>query len=168
MNSLKLYELTQQHRQLETLMDSEELPAEVIRDTLEALEGEIQAKATSVAHLVLNLENFSDQIAAMAEATKKRSERIQRRAESIRSYLLLNMQASGIKKIESPEFTIAVQANPPGVEIEDDAVLPERFMVTPEPPPPRPDKKALIAALKAGEEIKGAWLRTGEHLRIRV
>jgi Siphovirus Gp157 len=166
--ALKLYELTQQHRELERLLDGEELPPEVIHDTLEALEGDIEAKATSVAHLVLNLDSFAEQVAALAEATKKRSERIARRAESIRNYLLLNMQATGIKKIEAPEFTIAVRANPAVVEIEDYAVVPEKYMVTPEPPPARPDKKALAVALKEGEVIPGVWLRQGEHLSIKI
>ena len=48
-----LYELTTQHRELEALADTtDDLPPEVIRDTLEALEGTIQQKAISVAAFV--------------------------------------------------------------------------------------------------------------------
>lgn len=168
MNSLKLYELTDQHRQLEKLLDSDDLPVEVVRDTLEALEGDIEAKSTSVAHLILNLESFADEINRVAEATAQRAARIKRRADSVRAYLLLNMQATDIKKIEAAQFTIAVRANPPSVEIDELAVLPEQYMVTPSAPPPRPDKKALATALKEGATIPGVWLRQGEHLSIKV
>jgi hypothetical protein len=168
MSALKLYELTAQHRELEKLLDGDEVPAEVVRDTLEALEGDITAKSTSVAHVILNLEAFADQIKAAADAMTERAARVRRRAESVRAYLLLNMQATGIRKIEAPQFTIAVQNNPASVEIDELAVVPPQYMVTPPPPPPKPDKKALVAALKAGETIPGVWLRQGEHLRIKV
>ena len=49
MSALKLYEIVRQHRELEQLADSGDVPAEVIRDTLEALEGDIEAKSVSVA-----------------------------------------------------------------------------------------------------------------------
>jgi Gp157 protein len=166
--SLKLYELTSQHKQLEALLDSEELPVEVIKDTIEALEGDIEAKSKSIAHVILNLESFSGQVVEAAEAMRQRGERIRRRAESIRQYLLLNLEASGIRQLECPEFTISVRYNPPAVEIGDLAVIPPEYMVTPEPPPPRPDKKALAAALKAGITVNGVWLRQGEHLVINV
>jgi hypothetical protein len=168
MSGLKLYELVAQHRQLEVLLESDELPAEVIRDTLEGIEGSIELKAKSVAHLVLNLESFADEIKRVADETAARAARIKRRADGIRNYLLLNLQASGISRVEAPEFTIAVRKNPAAVEIDDTAIVPSEYMVTPETPPPRPDKKLLAAALKAGAEIPGVWLKQGEHLSIKA
>ncbi len=71
-------------------------------------------------------------------------------------------------KVECPEFTIAVRKNPEAVEIDDPEQVPSEYMVTPEPPPPRPDKKAIKDALKAGAEIPGCWLRQGERLEIKT
>jgi hypothetical protein len=168
MTAIKLYELTQQHRALEKLLDGDDVPTEVVRDTLEALEGDIEAKSTSVAHLILNLESFSDEIKRVADATAERAARVQRRAESIRAYLLLNLQTCGITKVEAPEFTISVRKNPAAVAISDLAVVPSEYMVTPPPPPPRPDKAKLKEALKGGVTIPGVWLEQGEHLSIKV
>jgi len=163
-----LYELTAQYREaLAVLTDNDELPPEVIRDTMEALSGSLELKATNVAKFVLGLEAEAAAIEAAAEAIHQRSVRRKKRAESIRAYLLLNLQASGISRIECPEFTIAIRKNPPAVEMDDFAVVPEQYMFTPEPPPPRPDKKLLAAALKAGEQIPGVWMRQGEHLSIK-
>ena len=163
-----LYELTAQYREaLAVLTDNDELPVEVIRDTLEGLSGSIELKSTNVAKFVLGLEAEAAAIEAAAEAIHQRGVRRKKRAESIRAYLLLNMQSCGIAKIEAPEFTIAIRKNPPAVEIDELATVPEQYMFTPEPPPPRPDKKLLAAALKAGEQIPGVWLRQGEHLSIK-
>ena len=165
--SLRLYELTQQHRELERLLDGDEVPAEVVRDTLESIAGLFESKATSVAHVILNLEGFADQVKAAADAMKERAERIKRRADAVRAWLLLNMQATGITKIETPEFTLAVQKNPPSVEIDPLAVLPPEYMETPPPPPPKPNKAKLKEDLRSGVVIPGAYLKQGEHLRIR-
>lgn len=73
-----------------------------------------------------------------------------------------------MKKIQSPEFTVSVRANPKAVMIAADAILPAEFMVQPPTPPPRPDKAALKEALEAGRTVEGCWLEQGERLDIRV
>ena len=45
-------------------------------------------------------------------------------AKGIRDYLLNNMQACGISKIESPWFVLSVKQNPPAVVIDDEASIP--------------------------------------------
>jgi hypothetical protein len=165
-----LYEITQQYRELERLDPSEDLPAEVIRDTLEALGGDLEVKATNVARIVLNIEAMADAVEAAAQAMKDRAARIRRRADSVREYLRTNMQGAGIKKIEAVEFTLALKKNPPTVIIDDAAQIPAVYMVTPEPPPPpepRPDKKAIADALKAGADVPGAHIEQHERLDIR-
>jgi hypothetical protein len=167
MNLPTLYEIAGQFRALSALADNEDIPQEVIRDTLEGLQGDLQVKTTNVAKFVLGLEAEAEAIEAAAEAIHQRGVRRKKRADSIRTYLLLQMQAAGVSKVECPEFTIAIRKNPQAVEIDELATVPEQYMFTPEPTPPRPDKKLLAAALKAGEQIPGVWLKTGEHLSIR-
>lgn len=169
MSAVTLYQLSNQYQEaLSVLTDSGDLPAEVVRDTLEGLTGELQDKAVNVAKFTLDLESGADAIEAAGKAMIERARRIRKRAESIRSYLLFNMQATGITKIECPEFVLAVRKNPEAVVIADGAVLPDEFMVTPEPPPARVDKKLLKDALKAGRVIDGAWLESGERLEVRA
>lgn len=168
MSALTLYQLTGQYRELEALADSDDLPPEVIRDTLEGLTGELEAKATNVAAFTRNLEASADMIEEAAKAMQARARRLRTRAESVKAYLLYNMQAAGIRKIESPEFTLAIRTNPPAVVIREDAEIPAEYMVQPEPPPPRPDKKRIGAALKAGVQIDGCWLEQGERLEIKA
>lgn len=163
-----LYELTNEYRSLSAITEDDELPPEVIRDTLEALTGDLEAKATNIAKLVLGLEMEAAMIEEAAEAMRQRAQRRKRRAEQIKAYTLFCLQSTGISKISCPEFTLAVRKNPEAVEIDEHADIPSEFMVQPEPPPLRPDKKALKEALKAGRKITGVWLKQTERLEIKV
>lgn len=162
-----LYELTQQHRELERLADGEELPAEVIRDTIEGLEGTIHEKAVSVAAFIRNVEANAEMVAEAAKQLAERAARMQRRADQVRAYLLFNLQATGITKIESPQFTIALRNNPEAVRINDGADLPPEFLVQQPAPPPKVDKAQIKEAIKAGREVPGCWLEAGQRVEIR-
>lgn len=166
---MKLFELAVQHQKLMALDGSDDIPAEVIRDTLEGLEGEIQDKAHSIACMIRNIEAEADAVAVASKALDERSKRMKRRAAEMANYLLFQLQACGLPKFKFTEFTVSVRDNPEAVRINDDAVIPAQFMVTPEPPPPSPspDKKALKEALKSGTEIPGVWLERGQRLEIK-
>jgi hypothetical protein len=181
-----LYQIVEQYRSLETLDPSEDLPAEVILDTLEGLTGELTVKATNVARFILNIESMADAVDGAAKAMKLRAERMRDRAASIREYLRVNMRGAGIEKIEATEFVLALKKNPPKVVIDDESRIPEAFKAKPEPPPPpvaTPDKKkiadalkahaALIKALPDGEPapttpVPGAHLEQAERLEIKL
>ena len=164
----KLYEIANAYKDLALLAETDDIPAEAIRDTLESLSGDLEAKSTNIAKFILGLEAEAKMIDEAAKAMQARAERRRRRAESIRNYMLFQLQQAGVTKVECPEFTIAVRKNPEAVEIDDPEQVPTEYMVTPEPPPPRPDKKAIKDALKAGTPVRGCWLRSGERLEIKV
>lgn len=163
-----LYQLVEQHRALEALADSEDLPQEVIRDTVEALAGDIEQKAVSVACFFRNLEAAADSIEDAAKAMRDRAARVRKRADSIRAYLLHNMQACEISKIESPYFTLTVRKNSAAVVVFDEAQVPAKFMVQKPAPSPSLDKKAVADAIKAGEDVPGCKLEQGVRLDVKA
>lgn len=166
-----LYQLVEQYRSLEALDASEDLPIEVIQDTLEGLTGELTVKATNVAKFILNCESMADAVEAASDAMKQRALRIRRRSESIREYLRINMQASGINRIEATEFVLALKKNPPSVIVTDEASIPDAFKVTATPPPPpvpRPDKALIKKAIQSGVLVAGAHLEQNERLDIKL
>lgn len=162
-----LYELVKYQHELELLADSGEVPPEQIADTLAALDGDIREKAVQVAAFTQNMEATATAVREAAKAMLARADRIEKRADSIRQYLLFQMQAAEISKIESPWFTLSVRKNPPAVVIDDDRALPPEFIVQPPPPAPRPDREAIKRALRAGDEVPGARLVQGERIEIR-
>jgi hypothetical protein len=129
--------------------------------------GDLEVKATNVAMFIRNLESLGDQIKQAEAAMSARRKSIETRAESIREYLLSNMQRTGITKIESPYFKIALRNNPPSVVVDDPALIPEKYMRQAPPPPPAPDKKDIKAAIEFGETVPGAHLESKVSVSIK-
>ena len=166
--SLRLFEITEQLKSLELLADSEDIPPEVIADTLAGLQGDFEVKAVQVAKFVLTLNASAEAIHSAADAMRTRAERIEKRAESIKHYLLLQFQITDQRKIETTELTISRRTNPVAVQVTDEHAVPPIYWVQPEPQPPRLDKKAIKAALQAGERVDGCFLESGERVEIRL
>lgn len=165
-----LFQLTDQFRELQRLADSEtDIPDEVIRDTLEGLGGELQIKATNVARFVANQDAMATAIENAAAAMQIRAKRLRARNDHLRDYLLQNMRAASMTKIDSPELVVSIKKNPPRVVIMDEAQVPAEFKVTPPPAPPpepRPDKNLIADAIKAGTQVPGCYLEQGVRLVI--
>jgi hypothetical protein len=168
MTALRLFEIANQLQSLEAIADSDELPAEVIRDTIEGLQGTFEDKAVQVAKFILSMQANGDAVKEAAKAMGERASRIEKRADSLKAYLLFYLQATQTKKIETSEIVLRVQKNPPSVIITDEAAIPDKYKVEPEPPPKKIDKKSIKAAIDLGIRVDGAYVESGEHLRISV
>jgi len=169
MNNLpQLYVLADEYLQSAAKLADLDLPEEVVIDTLSSLTGDLEVKATNVAMFVRNLESIAEQIKQAEQAMAERRKALENRADRIRQYLLENMQRTGISKIESPWFKIALAKNPPSVVVDDEVTLkfahPEFVkVVTTE----SLDKTAIKEAIKAGIDVPGAKQVQGTRLEIK-
>ena len=161
----KLYDLTADYRRLQELMD-EDIDQEAVRDTLEAIEGAIEVKAKNIAVLVQSMGNDADIIKAEEQRLAARRKAIENRQKWLKDYLQYNMEAVGIDKFKTPTHTIALQNNPPALNIYDEGKIPASYM-TIIPERWEVDKQAVKEDLKAGAEVPGAELTRGKSLRIR-
>lgn len=164
----RLFELAQEYRALADLESSDDLPPEVIADTLEGLQGEFEDKAAAVAKFILSLEASAEAIKAVAYAQANRALRLQKRADSVRQYLLLQLMYTDIKKIETPEIVIRRQNNPKAVNVFNESLVPEKYWRQPPPPPKQLDKAEIKKAIEAGIEVEGCFLNQGERVAIEV
>lgn len=167
MNGLTLYRVADEFLVASQKLADLDLDEQTIADTLEGLQGDVEVKATNVAMFAKNLEATAEQIKVAESAMAARRSAIENRAKRIREYLKLNMERTGITKIESPYFKLAIVNNPPAVVIDAASQIPEVFMRQPEPPPAVPDKKLIAEALKAGQDVRGCHLERGTRLDIR-
>lgn len=165
-SALSLYALTDQYLVAAERLADLGLDDQTVADTLEALAGPLEERATSIAMLARNLDASA---AAIAEAEAKmaaRRRRIEARAEHIRMYVKEQMERAGISKIESPHFVVCIKRNPPALVIDAPTQVPERFTRTPPIAPSSPDRKAIADAIKAGESIDFAHLQSSTRLAI--
>lgn len=165
-----LYKLTNQYLALAEKLSDGDFDAATISDTIEAsgITDEIAEKAQGLEYVARGAEAHNlaiDAEIARLQALKQHRMKV---AAGLRGYLLDNMQRMQIERIDCPMFSISIRKNPPSVEIFDQLILPVQFMVTPEPKPQvaTPDKKAIAAAIKAGQDVPGAKLVQGVRLNV--
>lgn len=137
-----------------------------VRDTLDAIEGEFNQKAVAVSHVILNLDSDSEAIETEIKRLTERKRAIEKRRDDVREYLRSNMEAAGITKISCPLFSITLAQGREVVVIDDEDSLPDELVnVTTKV---APDKAAIAAAIKAGQEVPGARLeRSKSSIRIK-
>lgn len=105
----------------------------------------------------------------LATQIDARKHRLDEQAKTLRSLLLVGMEAAGKRKIETDIATVSCTRVPASVVVKAEAEIPARFWKRGDP---KLDKKALLDALKsaheAGEKIPGAELSNGgETVSIR-
>lgn len=165
-----LYELTKQQLELKAELLAMNFDEVTIADTLEGSSVEIREKIEAYGFVIRDRQSFAEAMnVEICRMTERYFSEVKRIA-AIEERLLLGMIACGIDRHESPCFTITVQNNPPMVEIYNDKLIPEVYMKTPEPPPlpeAKPDKRLMLADMKAGKVIDGCKLVQKSRLVIK-
>lgn len=164
---LKLYEIERNYLEaLDLFTDpDQEIPANVVADTLEAIEGEFELKAVQVAAFARQMEAEAEAIKKAEESMEKRRKALEGRARWLRDYVKIGMETMGQKKLSSVWFVLSVAKNPPALDVFDEDAIPGEFKhketIT------KIDKAAIKEAITAGQVIPGAKIVNGTRLSIR-
>ena len=157
---MKLYELTGQVAEVMAMVEAGELDQSEVADTLEALDVEVKDKAASVAHYMLNLNPMIDGLDAEIKRLQERKAAIKNRQDGLKDYLRFNMEKCDLTKIECDLFTITKRKPSKVAVIDDENEIPMAYF-TEVTASLKPDKKALLKDLKAGD-VTGAHLEDGK------
>jgi len=160
-----LYLIANEYRAAAEKLADLDLDAQTISDTLEGLAGELEVKAQNVGFMVRKFEAEAAAMKEWAKAAAERAKATEARADALRGYLARCMDATGIEKIEGPGIKLSFHKSS-AVIIDGEDLIPAQFMRVPEPPPPAPDKPAIAAAIKAGQDVPGAHLESRKSLQI--
>lgn len=159
---MKLYELAQNYAEL--LEIAEEIESDTLVDTLEALQDAIEDKAENIAKFIRNLEADAKIIREEEQRLAERRRAIEAKVERLKTYLQEQLETAGIEKVKRPTITVAIQANPPSVDVIDETAIPSDFLI---PQAPKVDKKSILERLKNGETVPGVTLKQTKGVRIR-
>jgi len=158
---MELYKLSNQYFELEDMdLTSDELLAK-----LESLDGEFDAKADSICHVLANMAYQTDNILDEVTRLTKRGKTFVARQEKLREYLVVNMERLGKKKIESAKFTISCVAGRDKVNITDEDLIPEAFreaVIS-----IKIDKRYLLEELKTGKVEGAELIKSKPSIRIK-
>ena len=157
---MNLYELSVAFQEVQNM----ELDPEVMKDTLDSINDAIENKAENIAKLVRNLESDVSAYKEEEDRLKTKRQAAENKVKWLKTYLEDNMKLTGKTKFKSGMFNFSIQKNPASVNITDEKIIPEDFLI---PQPPKVDKTSLKEILKRGIEVPGAELKQTEGLRIR-
>lgn len=157
---MNLYELSTAFQQVQNM----DLDPEVMQDTLDSIEDAIENKAENIAKLIRNLESDVSAYKEEEDRLKTKRQATENKVKWLKTYLEDNMKMTGKTKFKSGMFNFSIQKNPASVNITDERIIPEEFLI---PQLPKIDKTALKDVLKNGIEVPGAELKQTEGLRIR-
>lgn len=134
---------------------------------LTAVEGEtslIETITQAVARLA-ELDGHTEALNIQIKALTERKSRFEAQHDRIKAAIAVAMQQAELRKLELPAATLTIKAVPPKADITDEALIPSKFW---KPQDPKLDRKAVLDALKAKEDVPGARLTNGgETLSLR-
>ena len=156
-----LYELTGQFRELLELVEQGEVDPEMLADTLEGLEGEIEIKADGYAKVIKELEGKTAMLKGEIERLSNRKSAIENNIKTMKESLEIAMRTTGKVKFKTDLFSFSIQKNPARLVITGD--VPKDYLI---PQEPKVDSKAIKDLLKE-KELDFAHLEQSESLRIR-
>lgn len=160
------FELAAQYRQLAELLAEQHDDEQLIADTLESCSAPLDEHLENLAKMVRNIEAADGGVVQTIASLEARHAALERAAERGRKMILELMQIAQRDRVTTALFSLAIKKNPPMVVVDSEADLPPQYFTHPEPPPPTPNKKAIAAALKAGEQVPGAHSEQGVRLDI--
>lgn len=156
---MKLYELNQALRDF--VLEIDEETGEILNgDALDALQIEREEKMENIALMIKDLTAEAAAIKQEAQNLTKRQKTAENKAAWLKGYLQESLAG---EKLKTPRVAISYGTSK-RAEIENEDLIPAEFL---EAQAPKIKKSEILAALKEGREVPGAYLKETTSLRIR-
>lgn len=160
---MKLYEYAESYRYLLDQVENGEYTEDDVKDTLEAI-GICTAEAVEQVGKII-LEAYAGAAALKAEEDRVKARRmaLERKEAALKEYLKNALEMMGERKVKTPLITVSIRKNPDSVQLtpqfvqwattsgRDDLL---RYKE------PEPDKRKILEALKAGEDLPAAIVQS--------
>lgn len=165
MSSFKLYDLTEMYQNIWDLIGDDEADLDALEKALSSIEDNIEIKAENTAKLIKGIDGDISILKEEENRLAKKRKALENKQKNIKGYLEMQLKAMEIDKVKTPLFTVALQKNPPSVNILDEDLIPDIYKKT--VTTVSVVKKDLLDALKEGQVIAGAEIKQDKSLRIR-
>lgn len=162
-----LYELQGEYLQLLNMLEDPEVEEQIVLDTLEGIDYELEIKAENYAKIIKELEGTVEVIKTEQKRLSDKKSKLEANVKRLKDNLQEAMTATGKTKFKTDLFSFSIQKNggalPVIVDV-DTAELPDELVQITE----KPDLKAIAKFLEEHPESKLAhYGERGESLRIK-
>ena len=148
-----------------------EVDEEVLLTTLEALAGDIEAKADGYAYVIKSLkvkigaiEGEMKAIWEEYESAMAHKKALENNIERMKRSLMICMKTMDKPKLKTDRFSFWIQQTPPAVVIDDEKNITTKYLI---PQEPKIDKDGIKKAIQDGAALPFAHLETHDSLRFR-
>lgn len=169
MNEMKLYQYAESFQNVLELLESEEYSYEELEDTLKAIQMSAEDKIKNTGKVI---QKMNDEINILTEHKKRIDEQLKsskKKVEGLKSYLLHNMKALDVKKVQDPLITVSLR-NSNSLVFTDEAKIPEEWVkIKTETKPDKEGFKKWYKSLSEEEQAKidYAFLETKQSVTIK-
>ena len=161
---MTIYNLTNEHLYLLSLLEDPESDPDVIRDTLEASLGNIEAEAENLIVVTKEIESDIDKFDKEIDRLTKQKKYMENSVSRVKNAIMNAMQTIGIPKLKTEHFKLSVAKNGGLRPLKITGEVSDSFMIL----EPKPDMKRIREALEEGRELDFATLEErGVHLCIK-
>lgn len=140
---------------LELMVERGDIDQECLKDTLESLRIETKEDIQEYCKYIDNQEIFSEALKIKEDQLKKRRFAIKKQIEYMKSHISKKMLELNIKNAGE---TVSLKKKVPSVEIFDESLIPEKFVLPKTRTYKVIDKLGIKDELKKGHEVPGSKL----------
>lgn len=161
---MTLYDLTGEYIELLQLAEDPDTDPEVLSDTMEGLEGEIEDKAEGYVCVAKELEAEAEKFDKEIERLTKCRDSLRGNAKRVKACLLTAMDLINKPKLTTEHFKVSIAKNGGLQPMKITGAVPEEYLLY----KPEPDNKKIREALDSGLALDFAHLEErGRHLNIK-
>ena len=159
-----LYKLNEAWQELANMLYQDDVDEQMILDTLESIEGEIEDKADNYAYILTEIKNDINACKTEKTRLEKRQKALENRADRLKNYLAEIMKNTGKTNFKTQLHTFRIQKNGGKRALTIDGEVPAEYTKT----VIENDTDKIRQALENGEKLPFAHLEAqGESLRIK-
>lgn len=152
---MNLFELNDSFR---ALQDRDDLDPTVLADSLDAIQDTREVKWDNIATWIDQNDATEKWIAKRIKELQDKKKYLKNQSKNLMTYLTDSIDDAGYKEVRTANHILKPRSYQASVVISNPDKLPMTFVHTETKTISRPDKKALYAALKAGQEVPAAKL----------
>lgn len=160
-----LYDLTGKRATLLSLAEDGTVDPEVLQDTMDSIDGEIEEKTEGYVQVIKQIEADAAGIDAEIKRLTDRKAAFLRNRDHIKQSLKDGLEYAHVTKVKTPLFTVTIAKNggKQPIDIDEDNLQADVFKEV-----RTPDTDLIRQRLDAGEEVVGATYKPrGNHLLIK-
>lgn len=158
-----LYNLNQTWQEVASMLYQDDVDEQMIFDTLESIEGEIEDKADNYAYIITEILNDANACKLEKDRLEKRQKSLENKAKNLKKNLMEIMKDTGKTNFKTQLHTFRIQKNGGKRALTIDGEVPVEYTKT----IIENDTDKIRQALEEGKELSFAHLEAqGESLRI--